>query len=1079
MGTANILFIADTGNNRIRKVTATNIISAGSVSTTSLNSPTDVWGDTAGNIYVTGYAACAMYMVSSAGVVNTIFAACGYSGDGSPGNSGVTNVRQPLALWGAADTNHLYFIDYGNKRVRYIPFTTNHIDLFAGTGNPGPFNTEVSPTLTNLNNTQGICGDSNGNIYITDATNQVIRRVDTSQSPATMVVIAGTQGVASANSTDNNGDGGDAKFATLNNPSFCYVNTAGVIYFVDAWSNKIRKVQTTVSPFPTFSPTKTPTIKPTIPTSFQDVNITSPNSGVGYVVHGGKTSSSQTVQVSGGSVKIGTKDIYLSANMTSETGFKIVGGAVQDHSGLVRSILTAAPSTKPTFKPTVRTARPSTVGPSLKPSVVRTTRPTVMPSMVDLHPSSLPTSRPSLPTAEPSEKPTSPTSLPSLTVRSSETLSPTLLSELRQPSSTPTTGQLNGDDNFHSDDVHFTLAPSAAPTVSPTLQPTSVRPSFFPSKHAASRPPVSRPTPFVTFAPSSVVNITQTPTSGPRLFIEVTQGGVYNRTLQDLEFVLNVTADVTVVGVGGADRFKIFPVDGVTLTVLHFDNQLDKIDLRAFESIRNISHVNITRGSVLINLPSNQTVRLMNLNPENITSDNFLFYEEVYVTQPTHRTWMAVYGSYVYASACLIAFCAGVYYCREDVSALLFASKRKLELNWDKYISHETAKRRAKISRVSYDRRVDGRVERDFDAHNPTHVTVIDLRDEQEGSFEYSIDSSNSSRSSRSSRSERSSDASERSSSDNRSSRKANSARSSLDREDTKESDDSVHTQSSEEDDETQSGSEVQQSRWNKMDLQQLLQLRPYSQKQCETRQHEAKESETCLLPPAFIDTPDILSEPDIESQRDSSPLPLSRNESMRSLNFDHTSNVYQQLKVDTTLNTDSEWDVEQGGRNMDSSLGVSASPAFVWSNYRGINWQANNSSSSSGEDDVEEGNRNKHHTTRDDIKVQSSSPKHNIHAQFNFISKSCNNTPNVTVKKTFTPPPRTSRQSASNDSLQSLFNDISSYSSSESERVHNIEKRRRTVEEVTGGIVDDESSRSDKKSAGNDLRKRSPRHDT
>lgn len=236
-------------------------------------------------------------------------------------------------------------------------------------------------------------------------------------------------------------------------------------------------------------------------------------------------------------------------------------------------------SRKPTQAPT---ALPTTTAPTMRPTTLSPTSPTLVPTLGPTSPTSQPSSQPSQPTIAPSR-------VPSL-----------------HPSEAPTN-----------------LAPSVRPSF-------SMKPTRYPSReptHYPTKLPTLPPTMLPSMAPSVPHNATSNMTFTP---VQLTDPGVYWRTGANLNFIINVTgAYVRVEGEGGADMFTVYPQTNGRLTVMHFNQFSDIIDLRAFKSILEFSQLNITRGSAIIHLPQNQTVRLSNIYPEDLKDNNFVFYEPI------------------------------------------------------------------------------------------------------------------------------------------------------------------------------------------------------------------------------------------------------------------------------------------------------------------------------------------------------------------------------------------------------------------------------------------------------------------
>ena len=246
------LYIADDGNDRIRKVDTSGVITtvAGTVGygtggdggpavTAWLVYPNDVATDSAGNLYISGDYNDRVRKVDTSGVITT-FAGPGSFGTGGDGGPAVTALlRDPSGL--AADGNgNVYIADRGNHRIRKVD-SSGIITTFAGTGgygsNSGGFGGDVGPAVSaQLSSPSGVAAAGAGNVYISDWGNQRIRKVDTS-GLITTVVGTGVSGLG--------GDGGPAVSALIANPTAVATDSAGNLYIADRGSHRIRKVDTT------------------------------------------------------------------------------------------------------------------------------------------------------------------------------------------------------------------------------------------------------------------------------------------------------------------------------------------------------------------------------------------------------------------------------------------------------------------------------------------------------------------------------------------------------------------------------------------------------------------------------------------------------------------------------------------------------------------------------------------------------------------------------------------------------------------------------------------------------------------
>jgi sugar lactone lactonase YvrE len=187
------LYIADTGNSRIRKVTA----SSGNITSIStgnfiLSSPKGVVVDAAGDVYIADTDNCRVLKVTPSGsititttVTGSDSGACGYSGDGGPAASALLNHPSGLALDAAGN---LYIADTFNQRIRRVSAATGTITTLAGNKFSGYTGDGGSSASAELSFPLSVLVDPHGNIYISDTQNQVIRLM-TAAPPAINGVI--------------------------------------------------------------------------------------------------------------------------------------------------------------------------------------------------------------------------------------------------------------------------------------------------------------------------------------------------------------------------------------------------------------------------------------------------------------------------------------------------------------------------------------------------------------------------------------------------------------------------------------------------------------------------------------------------------------------------------------------------------------------------------------------------------------------------------------------------------------------------------------------------------------------------
>ena len=232
------LYIADTGNNVIRKITGTTITTVagqfgqgvqyggdgGPATSANLAGPTAIAVDAQGNLYIADTGNNLIRRVDAgSGIITTYVGGTG----GTLGTSG--KLSAPNGLW-FDSSGALYIADSNNARIaRYVPpsafsnFAGNGVAGFKGDGGPA--------TVAQLNKPVGITMDASGNIYVADANNSRIRKILTD---GTIATIAGRGGAGYS------GDGGSATAAVMSFPRSVAVNSAGKVYIADTGNHVIR-----------------------------------------------------------------------------------------------------------------------------------------------------------------------------------------------------------------------------------------------------------------------------------------------------------------------------------------------------------------------------------------------------------------------------------------------------------------------------------------------------------------------------------------------------------------------------------------------------------------------------------------------------------------------------------------------------------------------------------------------------------------------------------------------------------------------------------------------------------------------
>src|ERR1700757_2693975 len=174
----------------------------------SLSDPFGVAADAAGNLYIADTSNHRIRKIDTSGTIATVAGngTEGFSGDGGPATSAALNTPIGVAVDMAGD---LYIADAFNNPIRKVN-TAGVITTVAGNGDARFSGDHAAPTSASLSAPFGVAVDKAGNLYIADTSNQRVRKVDSS-GMITTVAGNGTEGFS--------GDGGPAAQARLNFPT--------------------------------------------------------------------------------------------------------------------------------------------------------------------------------------------------------------------------------------------------------------------------------------------------------------------------------------------------------------------------------------------------------------------------------------------------------------------------------------------------------------------------------------------------------------------------------------------------------------------------------------------------------------------------------------------------------------------------------------------------------------------------------------------------------------------------------------------------------------------------------------------
>jgi len=290
------MFIADSGNNRIRKVNPSGIITTvagtsipgfsgdgGAATNARLNGCAGIAEDGVGRLFIADTMNNRIRQVETNGIISTVAGGNAGLGDGGAAtNAGLFN---PYAVTIDAIGN-LLIADRGNNRIRKVA-TNGVITTVAGKNGAGFSGDGGAATNANLNQPQDVALDAVGNLFIADSSNRRVRKVDVYGDITTIagngsLTFSGDDGVAIAAGLDPSGlsfdpygdlfiagrsqnrirrvdpygiittvagtnlagfagDGGAPTNARLNNPSGVTLDTHGRILIADTANNRIRR----------------------------------------------------------------------------------------------------------------------------------------------------------------------------------------------------------------------------------------------------------------------------------------------------------------------------------------------------------------------------------------------------------------------------------------------------------------------------------------------------------------------------------------------------------------------------------------------------------------------------------------------------------------------------------------------------------------------------------------------------------------------------------------------------------------------------------------------------------------------
>jgi len=234
------IYIADTGNHRIRAMTTNGSVSTlagsagpsgstdGSGTSASFLYPDGVAVDSSGNVYVADSGNNTIRKITASGSVSTLAGTANPLGGSADGTAAAARFNNPTGV--AVDSSgNVYVADSGNSTIRKI--AGGIVSTFAGAaGATG--SSDGSGSAARFNSPQGIAVDGAGNVYVADTNNSTVREITSAGAVTTLAGAAGQTG-------SSDGTGGGARF---NGPYAVAVDGGGNVYVADYFNATIRKI---------------------------------------------------------------------------------------------------------------------------------------------------------------------------------------------------------------------------------------------------------------------------------------------------------------------------------------------------------------------------------------------------------------------------------------------------------------------------------------------------------------------------------------------------------------------------------------------------------------------------------------------------------------------------------------------------------------------------------------------------------------------------------------------------------------------------------------------------------------------
>jgi uncharacterized protein (TIGR03437 family) len=244
------VYIACLGDHKIRKVDIKGIITTyagngragfsgdgGPAASAMLNSPLDLIIDRAGNLYLLDYNNFRIRKITPAGVIST-FAGTGRKNSGGDGGQALATDMAPSSINFGPDGS-LYYSDAGYRADAFAPKVrrispSGVVSTVAGSGKVG-FSGDGGPaTAATFQSIDGVAVDPAGNVYAGEFAGNRVRKIDVATGIITTYAGNGRAGLS--------GDGGDPAAAQMYGPIGMMTDAQGSLYITEYYNKRVRKV---------------------------------------------------------------------------------------------------------------------------------------------------------------------------------------------------------------------------------------------------------------------------------------------------------------------------------------------------------------------------------------------------------------------------------------------------------------------------------------------------------------------------------------------------------------------------------------------------------------------------------------------------------------------------------------------------------------------------------------------------------------------------------------------------------------------------------------------------------------------